>query len=323
MRPNGDDVTEESVQPTKKVKFWPGNPVSYTTTTIRLFFNDQPVGVGSGFVVKYARRYALVTNWHVLSGRSPITEQCLSPTGGLPNRADFHVSLCYPSEYEGVPSEIIHFKEVSLSLYEDDEMRVPVWRDERSEFPEADYAIILLESVLQELANPAYSLRSIPAGVVTLRRGVEPARQLRPEDINHFYPPVGHQVFIVGYPAGITPSGIFPIWKGGTIASEPYSPVTLASYKTDDVIMVDGLTRSGMSGAPVVCLTKPGDTFYTDDGVIIETDKHEPLLVGVYAGREGVTSREADLALGRVWKVGALERLLHREVGRSVPSAAV
>ncbi len=298
----------------RETHFWPGNPVSYTTTKMTMRFGDQVVGVGSAFVMRYAGQYALVTNWHVLSGRSPIDESCLAKHGGIPDRAAFHIALSKTGVKDGAPTETLHFKKVEVPLYRDLDREEKVWLDARTSDNQADYAVILLDEWVPELADQKHSLRCIEAGKVTLKRGVKPSSRVRAEDINHFYPPIGHQIFIAGYPAGIEPSGIFPIWKAGTIASEPSVGMELGGIKTDDVLLVDGLTRAGMSGSPVVCLQKAGDLFFTDDGVQVSADKDGPLLVGVYAGREGVTAFESDMALGRVWKVGAIERLLSHAI---------
>lgn len=296
----------------KEAKFWPGHPVSYATTKMTMRYNEQVVGIGSAFVMRFAGRYALVTNWHVLSGRSPIDERCLSPHGGIPNRASFHVALAKTGTNDGTVTETLHFKPVEIPLYRDIDLRDPIWIDERTAENQADYAAILLDEWIPELADGQHTLRCIEGGRVTLRRGVKASPKVRAEDVNYFYPPIGHQVFIAGYPAGIEPSGVFPIWKAGTIASEPSVGMELGGLDTDDVILVDGLTRAGMSGSPVICLQKPGDLFFTNDGVQVTAKGDGPLLVGVYAGREGVTSSETDLALGRVWKIGAIERLLGR-----------
>ncbi len=307
----------------RETHFWPGNPVSYTTTKMTMRFGDQVVGIGSAFVMRFAGKYALVTNWHVLSGRSPIDERCLSAHGGIPDRASFHVTLSKKGVKDGASTETLHFKQIEVPLYRSADFEEPVWLDERTPDNQADYAVILLEEWVPELADGKHSLRCIEAGKVTLKLGVKPSSRVKVEDINHFYPPIGNQVFITGYPAGIEPSGIFPIWKAGTIASEPSVGMVLGGVKTDDVLLVDGLTRAGMSGSPVVCLQKAGDLCFTDDGVQVSADKDGPLLVGVYAGREGVTAFEADMALGRVWKVGAIERLLSHAIRAGMqPQAA-
>ena len=297
---------------TSKIDHWPGNPISYTTTHLRMFFNEQPLATGTAFVMKYAGQYGLITNWHVISGRNPITGKCLSTNGGIPNMAKCHVALVHRLDDGPQFTETIHFLPVEISLI--DERGCAIWSDNRANDPLADYVIILLDKLIHQLHQPGYSLRAIDAGVVTIKRGKMVTTKVKPEDLNHFYPQVGHQVFIVGYPVGVEHTGVFPIWKGGTIASEPTTSLSLAGVETDDVIYVDGLTRAGMSGSPVICLQKPGDIYFTDDGVQITASKSEPLLVGVYAGRDGVTNLEADLALGRVWKVAALERLFAKSI---------
>ena len=283
-----------------------------------MLFGEQVVGVGSAFVMQYAGKYALVTNWHVLTGRSPIDERCLSPHGGIPNKASFHVSLSRNGMEGNLKTETLNFKKIEVPLYRQEDFQEQVWLDERTSENQADYAVIMLDEWIPELADGNHTLRCIEAGKVTLKRGVKPSAKVSSDDINHFYPPIGHQVFITGYPAGIEPSGIFPIWKAGTIASEPSVGMELGGITTEDVLLVDGLTRAGMSGAPVVCLQKAGDLCFTDDGVQVSASKDGPLLVGVYAGREGVTASEADLALGRVWKVGAIERLLSNSIRHGV-----
>jgi hypothetical protein len=57
---------------------------------------------------------------------------------------------------------------------------------------------------------------------------------------------IGSDVFILGFPFGIGPGG-FPIWKRGSIASEPD-----LSGITQVHIFVDTASRPGMSGSPVI-----------------------------------------------------------------------
>ena len=58
---------------------------------------------------------------------------------------------------------------------------------------------------------------------------------------------VGSEVFVLGFPRGLRTQSNFPIWKRGTIATEPAIP-------RDDgapLILIDAATRKGMSGSPV------------------------------------------------------------------------
>ncbi len=54
------------------VDFLPGNPLSYVTTQVQVFRNDIHLSSASGFVMKYGQTYALITNWHVVSGINPL-----------------------------------------------------------------------------------------------------------------------------------------------------------------------------------------------------------------------------------------------------------
>jgi hypothetical protein len=290
------------------------NPVSFATTKIECYFNDTALANGTGFVFKWAEAYALVTNWHVLSGKHAVDNTCLSSTGGIPNRIKFFVTVSFgvTKFSDGTAEENIYIAPIEISL-SDGEGGNPIWRDDRSRNPQSDIAIILLEPLIDELRNKTHDLRHITGGNVTLRRGVQPiAGELNYQisDLVNIYPRVGAQVFVVGYPLGIEYSGVMPIWKGGYIASEPAHPTMIGGEMTGDVLFVDTLSRGGMSGSPVIRLPQAGDTFITTDGSESDYVDAEPLLVGVYSGREGVTKNEADLALGRVWKVEVIERLI-------------
>ena len=57
---------------------------------------------------------------------------------------------------------------------------------------------------------------------------------------------IGMEVFILGYPFEIKPPA-YPVWKRGSIASEPQ-----LALLTTDYMLVDTASRPGMSGAPVI-----------------------------------------------------------------------
>src|ERR1700749_2619038 len=100
----------------KTVKFWPGHPLSYTTTKIDVFFNDTYLASGTGFVHRYAQRYGLVTNLHVLTGINPTTGKPLSPMGGIPNRCTFHAAIVNSRKEGRKNIEQVHFKVIDLFL---------------------------------------------------------------------------------------------------------------------------------------------------------------------------------------------------------------
>jgi hypothetical protein len=192
----------------------------------------------------------------------------------------------------------------------------PVWQDDRSDDLQNDYSVIDLTPYLPELREDGCSLRAVLGGRVTPKKDAvfTEGPPFRAEDFCSIYPPVGAEVFVLGYPKGIATNGLFPIWKRGSIASEPQGSISFAGCEYENAFYIDALTKSGMSGSPVVCLCKPGDRLYSEDGTTCEIDVEDTFVVGVYAGREGVTREEYELSLGRVWKIGAVEKLLMNSI---------
>jgi Trypsin-like peptidase domain len=303
-----------------RVVFWPGHPLSYTTTKVAIFFNDIQLSTATAFVMRYGQTFALVTNWHVLSGFNAATGECLTNTGAIPNRIECHVTVSREIKVDGKNAEELFFKPLQIGLFSGE---TPVWRDDKGQL-QNDYAIIDLTDFLPELKEDKVSLRHILGGRVALRKGFAPAQSdvFSRDDLRAIYPTIGAEVFVLGYPRGIASTGVFPIWKRASIASEPQGTISLGGTSYKNLFYIDGLTKSGMSGSPVVCLAKPGDEFHTEDGVRVSIEKAEPFLIGVYAGRDGVTQEEYELSLGRVWKISAVEALFYNRRANEVVSAS-
>lgn len=293
------------------ISFWPGNPLSYTTTLIKCYFNEIYLGPATGFVLKVGSNYGLATNWHVVSGRNAATNACLSSMAALPNRIECHVAVDRKiRRKDGRPSNELFFKPLNIDLYDSDD--APIWLDTRNGENQDDVAVIPLNARVEELSKRNYSVRAIEGGKVAIKRNAPPITKTSniPVDaITHVYPGVGAEVFIIGYPRGIASNGIFPIWKRGSIASEPQVGVTLSGVDHETLFYIDALTKAGMSGSPVVFVGSGDDAMFTDDGGAVVKRDAEPYLVGVYAGRDGVTQEEYELSLGRVWKVALVESL--------------
>jgi hypothetical protein len=58
---------------------------SLSTIPLSQYFNDTPLGHGTGFMWRVAEKDYLVTNWHVLSMRDFFTRRNLRPDAGRPN----------------------------------------------------------------------------------------------------------------------------------------------------------------------------------------------------------------------------------------------
>ena len=140
---------------------------------------------------------------------------------------------------------------------------------------------------------------------------------------------VGGELFIVGFPFGIGAGDFLPIWKRGTIASEPnFQPNGL------DMFYIDATTKPGMSGSPVFA-AESRDFLKLDDEASKafaewERGEREPMdviellhrkeppavrkrdlrLVGVYSGRL-TTQGGDDTQVGIVWKRELLDAIFH------------
>lgn len=118
---------------------------------------------------------------------------------------------------------------------------------------------------------------------------------------------IGMDVFILGYPFGFSLPG-FPIWKRGSIASEPD-----LVHQTDGYLHVDTASRPGMSGAPVI--RRSWGTHSIASGGTSSHSVPQSKFIGVYSGRRH-TKDPSDAQIGMVWMksdVDDLVALEHRD----------
>ena len=103
---------------------------------------------------------------------------------------------------------------------------------------------------------------------------------------------IGMEVFILGYPFEIKPPA-YPVWKRGSIASEPQ-----LARVTTDYILVDTASRPGMSGAPVI--RRSWTNHMIEPGFIATVDTPINKFIGVYSGRLP-TDHPHEAQIGLVW----------------------
>lgn len=108
----------------------------------------------------------------------------------------------------------------------------------------------------------------------------------------------GTHFFVIGYPYGMTASKQYPVWKSVFLASE-YAD----NYLDIPVFLIDGTTRKGMSGSPVIM--KGNYTVIerkTGNEIPVAVTGHS--LKGIYSGHIDA------LELGAVFKTEVIEALL-------------
>lgn len=257
------------------------NFISISTVYLKpLSETGAEFSIATGFLYQNNQNTFLITNKHVASGRNIQNNKVLSKTGVLPHTVRaFIASIAKSTDGEG--KSFCKWIEHEIKLY--DKNGKPLWHEHEN--CKVDVVAIKLE-VAEEIK-------------VTLR-------PLNANKLYDFPIEVSDDVFVIGYPVGITGGKKTPIWKRGSIASEP-------NLNIDDMskIIIDTSTREGMSGSPVIA--RCDNMLISGDGTIPDDEffgAHYQ-FIGIYSGRLNSRDEEDDFTthLGVVWKKSYLEQI--------------
>ncbi|HXG71667.1 MAG TPA: trypsin-like peptidase domain-containing protein [Gemmatimonadaceae bacterium] len=226
------------------------------------------LAMGTGFLYDLDGQLYLLTARHNVTGRHAVTRVPLHSTAAIPD--NLGVAL-WKSEGPG-------WIGIQVDLYDSEGQ--PDWFEHPLHGDNVDAVAIEI---------------SLPAGV----RGFP----INKEEFEAVPPAPGLDVFVLGYPKGISGGGLLPLWKRGSLASEP-------NIDIDELpkMLIDTATRQGMSGAPVVAQIVgywlPEDATDASQTII----GRGRTLVGLYSGRIG--DDEFLAQLGTVWKIEALLEIM-------------
>lgn len=247
---------------------------------LKVRYQKKSLGNATAFAYKHSGDLFLITNWHVVSGRDPITGQPLDKkTAAIPDslRIQFHVEGKLGS---WAPANIPLITKGNVSA----------WYQHPAHGQQVDVAAIPFEC---------------PAGLT-----VYPINEVAQTE--QMLLSIGQDVFILGYPLNIRAGGVFPVWKRASVASEPN-----LSFEHMPAILVDTATYSGMSGSPVVAVQR-GQYQSRDGDFHLTPGVSHRLVVGVYSGR--VVGADGQVSqLGQVWRANLVEEIISgRKVGSYV-----
>ena len=242
--------------------------VEVTSEDITMF------STGSSFLYSYDDKIYLITNWHNVTGRDPNLKKPISKTHlGIPNF--FYI---YFRKIDGGGSA----KREAIYLYEDVEMTKPIWLVHPELGEQVDVVAIEIKKTEGLMYHPINDFDfedDIPAEV-------------------------SDDCFIIGYPFKEHRYLGLPIWKKGSIATEP-----TVNENQLPKLLVDTATRSGLSGSPVV-YQRTGIHKVGKDGKM-KNDSIIGLIrgfLGVYSGRIGEGELKAQL--GIVWKKKVIDEII-------------
>lgn len=264
----------------------------------------------TGFFLRASNAILLVTNWHVVTGLDPSNPSCAK----LPTPQFIKATVIGKNRF---------VTELTLPLY--GRSMQPQW-DEHPAGSVVDLAIYPLPLALEK----HFEFIDIHSA----------------EDDANIAETIAKDVFILGYPFSRQEMTIafgedapyyLPVWKRGSIATEP--AVRLGRR----VLLIDSLSRAGMSGAPVVIaqddkllgagshansdllaqmLSRQGDFLANlsqiDTSALTEQTTKRFRFLGIYSGTIGST-RLAEVALGKCWHVDTLLELVTNPRGGEMP----
>jgi hypothetical protein len=221
----------------------------------------------------YRRRdnFYLITNWHVVAARHTQTGHHLLKGGTRPSHLAAQFNL-----------KVFDFGKEELRIPIRDADDNPLWRVHltHTEHKRIDIVAIDLGSSNQERPFAVYPINDLARDRLKIE--------------------IGMDIFILGYPFGAKPPG-FPVWKRGSIASEP-DLVRL----TDGYYLVDTASRPGMSGSPVIVRSWSG---HMEQPVVRgSSDRPFNRFIGVYSGRLPAGSSEAQI--GMVWHESYIDDII-------------
>lgn len=242
----------------------------YSLTSIRLSLlsGGTKIGTATGFIAMIGNKAFLVSNWHVLSGRNAHTGQPMNQRHAVPDTVRFSLHVRQPFG-----------RVIDCEIQVQDHNGSPKW---------------IMHANGQDVDVAALELPCLPECTSTYSLPLNgQAEDMRIQ--------VSQDVFILGYPNGISHNDLFPVWKRASIATEPELDVGGGPF-----FLVDTATRPGMSGSPVIArsfgsyISVSGDTGI--GGVFTR-------FIGVYSGRLGAASQD-DAQLGVVWKAHVVDEIL-------------
>jgi hypothetical protein len=261
------------------------DPLSFCATPVTMLNNDTALSDATGFfysgLMEGKPVLWLVSNWHVFSGRhidSP--NKALNGNGAIPNRVKFQVLKL-------LPDNVVQLHHQFANLYDDHEKAI--WRQHQLK-SEIDIAAL----------NLGRGLDGFAVGGINERARYD----MKVE--------IGNDVFVLGYPLGFSHFISTPIWKRGSIASEPHAETPESRSR----IMIDATTRNGMSGSAVIMRAK---THYVSENGAVVQQINASRFIGVYSSRPSFVSKSASpvdrledmrTELGYVYKSGCIEQII-------------
>ena len=270
---------------------------SMTTVFIRMMVSstNTELASGTGFFYELNDKIYLITNGHNVTGVNPETKKRLSDTHcGFPDEIEARIKTFANQEEPITPGAKLiglHPQPSITPLYQDQDYLKPTWLIH----PKFGYDVDVVALYICDKNQIPNHLSITPINTLKFENEVPVS--------------VSDDVFVLGYPYKLNGTMELPIWKRGSIATEP-------SFDLDKLpkILIDTATRPGMSGSPVIYqrtgVMNRGYSKELNPDSIIGTIRG---FLGVYSGRIGAKDK-FDAQLGIVWKEEVISDIINGNV---------
>ncbi len=233
-----------------------------------MLFESTGLGIATGFFWQLENDLFLITNWHNVSGRDPFTGLHISTkTAAEPNKLRI-----WWNKKDNIGTKF----PVEYRIRDSDNN--PLWHVHPKYKNQIDVVALPINPPAD--AEP-YPINQIPQDNLLLK--------------------IGMDIFVLGYPF-ITGPSRYPIWKRGSIASEPE-----VLDQDRPVILIDSASRKGMSGSPVI--RRSHGSHSMAGGPAVLSGRTMTKFVGVYSGRLA-TNDANDPQLGLTWPAIFVEEIV-------------
>lgn len=187
---------------------------SVISLLIVLYSGSTPIGNATGFLWKDSStsQHYLVTNYHVLSGKKPTTDEIIDSKGRTPTTVKIFHNATKLGEWKPHSYPLMNKK------------NTPKWLEHPKYGRKVDVVLLSVDLPPGTIGYPINDQKWIDL-------------QLRPAET----------VSIVGFPRGESAGGRLAIWQTGYIASEPEF-----DYSNLPALLVDSRAWPGNSGSPVI-----------------------------------------------------------------------
>lgn len=269
---------------------------------LQMRFNERVLAVGTGVLYQHLESLYIVTAWHNVVGRHTDTLETLDKVNcAVPNNLLATFSIC---------SDAIggYFRRSCVIDLEDEDSTFYFVHPEG--YPRKDVVAIPIDihkpyTTIFHLSTGEVRRMEMPLVLPMLEGGatqVVPIQRFFPDDEQarvDYLAWLGQadELFIPGYPRGITDYTGQPLWKRASVASS----LTLG-WEGQPKFLVDCASRQGMSGSPVLMYSKTGTMPF--GSAAYSHNRPVAIFAGVYSGRIGnVDALEAQIGVVWNWTV--------------------